>query len=79
MHLEEPRGRSRLFAALGFVLFLAVTVGCTSTKKYRLQGEIVSKSIATNEITVKHGDIPGFMPAMAMPYHVKDPAAGEAK
>ena len=27
-----------------------------------------------SEITVNHGDIPGFMPAMAMPYRVKDPA-----
>ncbi|MGB8013116.1 MAG: SCO family protein [Terriglobales bacterium] len=39
-----------------------------------MQGQIVSKNVATNEITVKHGDIPGFMPAMAMPYHVQDPA-----
>jgi len=74
MHLEEARGRSRVFGALGLVLFLAVTVGCTGTKKYPLQGEVVGKNVATNEITVKHGDIPGFMPAMAMPYHVQDPA-----
>jgi protein SCO1/2 len=39
-----------------------------------MQGEVVAKSVTTNEITVKHGDIPGFMAAMAMPYHVKDPA-----
>ncbi|MGA7754694.1 MAG: copper-binding protein, partial [Candidatus Sulfotelmatobacter sp.] len=74
MHLEEPRVRSKVLGTLGFVLFLAASVGCASTKKYPLQGEIVSKNVATNEITVKHGDIPGFMPAMAMPYHVQDPA-----
>ncbi|MEO7157072.1 MAG: SCO family protein, partial [Vicinamibacterales bacterium] len=28
----------------------------------------------TNEVLVKHEDIPGFMPAMTMPYAVKDPA-----
>jgi len=74
MHFEEPRGRSKVVGTLGLVLFLAATVGCTGTKKYPLQGEVVGKNVATNEITVKHGDIPGFMPAMAMPYHVQDPA-----
>ncbi len=35
---------------------------------------MISKDPATSEITVNHGDIPGFMSAMAMPYRVKDPA-----
>ena len=39
-----------------------------------MQGEVVAKNPATSEITVNHGDIPGFMAAMAMPYRVKDPA-----
>jgi protein SCO1/2 len=56
------------------MLLLTVSVGCNRTRKYPLQGEVVGKNIATNEITVKHGDIPGFMMAMAMPYRVKDPA-----
>jgi protein SCO1/2 len=75
MHLEKLRSLSKVIGALliGFVFVLAASVACNRTKKYPLQGEIVSTSVATNEITVKHGDIPGFMPAMAMPYHVKDP------
>jgi len=56
------------------VLLLTLSAGCNRTKKYPLQGEVVAKNAATNEITVNHGDIPGFMPAMAMPYRVKDPA-----
>lgn len=56
------------------MLLLAVSVGCNRTRKYPLQGEVVGKNIVTNEITVKHGDIPGFMPAMAMAYRVKNPA-----
>jgi len=56
------------------MLLLAVSVGCNRTRKYPLQGEVVGKNAVTSEITVKHGDIPGFMPAMAMPYRVKDPA-----
>jgi protein SCO1 len=47
--------------------------GCQSkTKHYDLKGEVLDKNPATNEITVKHGDIPGFMPAMTMSYSVKD-------
>lgn len=47
--------------------------GCQSkTKHYDLKGQVLDKNPATKEITVKHGDIPGFMPAMTMPYPVKD-------
>jgi len=62
------------FVLTSVMLLLTVSVGCNRTRKYPLQGEVVSKDPATSEITVKHGDIPGFMPAMAMPYRVKDPA-----
>lgn len=62
------------FVRTSVMLVLTVSVGCNRTKKYPLQGEVVGKNTATSEITVKHGDIPGFMPAMAMPYRVKDPA-----
>ncbi len=40
-----------------------------------MQGKVVGKSAATSELTIDHGDIPGFMSAMTMPYVVKDPAA----
>ena len=46
----------------------AVTV-----KHYRLAGMVLATSGATSEITIKHGDIPGFMPAMTMVYKVKNP------
>jgi len=56
------------------VVFLGILLsGCQSkTKHYDLKGEVLDKNPATNEITVKHGDIPGFMPAMTMSYSVKD-------
>ena len=62
------------FVRTSVMLLLTVSVGCNRTRKYPLQGEVVGKNAVTSEITVKHGDIPGFMPAMAMPYRVKDPA-----
>jgi len=47
--------------------------GCQSkTKHFDLKGQVLDKKPATNEITVKHEDIPGFMSAMTMPYSVKD-------
>lgn len=62
------------FLPLAVVLLLIASAGCNRTRKYPLQGEVVAKNAVTGEITVKHGDIPGFMSAMTMPYRVKDPA-----
>ena len=44
------------------------------TTSYQLTGQILVVKPDTNEVLVKHGDIPGFMPAMTMPYSVNDPA-----
>lgn len=41
---------------------------------YPLTGQILTVKPETREVLVKHQDIPGFMPAMTMPYTVKDPA-----
>jgi protein SCO1 len=52
-----------------------VVGGCgrtSPTKEYQLQGQILGVKAETNEVLVKHGDIPGFMPAMTMPYKVED-------
>ena len=42
------------------------------TKEYQLTGQILDMKPETSEVLVKHGDIPGFMPAMTMPYKVGD-------
>ncbi len=41
---------------------------------YELEGQILAVKPETNELLVKHEDIKGFMPAMTMPYVVKDAA-----
>ncbi|HWI17771.1 MAG TPA: SCO family protein [Vicinamibacterales bacterium] len=41
---------------------------------YELKGQILVVKPETNEVLVKHEDIKGFMPAMTMPYTVKDTA-----
>lgn len=44
------------------------------TRSYELQGQVLAVRPETSEILVKHEDIKGFMPAMTMPYKVKDAA-----
>jgi protein SCO1/2 len=50
---------------------------CTSdpdARTYQLTGQILVVKAETKEVLVKHDDIPGFMPAMTMPYTVSDAA-----
>ncbi|HTW68065.1 MAG TPA: SCO family protein [Bryobacteraceae bacterium] len=55
-------------------MLVAITGGCGGQEKhYTLQGQVLAKDEAAGKITVKHEDIPGLMPAMTMPYRVKDP------
>jgi protein SCO1/2 len=55
-----------------------LAMACRSGHKhYALRGQVMDKNSATSEITVNHEEIPGFMPAMTMPYKVKDPAVVE--
>jgi protein SCO1/2 len=71
-------GMRHLAAAL-IVLFLG---GCTrepEARTYQLQGQVLAVKPETREILIKHEDIPGFMPAMTMPYQVKDVAILEGK
>jgi protein SCO1 len=65
--------RSIIAGAMLMGILLATSCG-GHTKRYPLRGNVLAKNPATNEVTVKHEDIPGFMPAMTMPYKVKDPA-----
>lgn len=51
--------------------------GCSrapEARTYQLTGQVLAVRPETSEILVKHEDIPGFMPAMTMPYVVKDAA-----
>lgn len=64
---------------VAILLLAALTAGAGCTREpaartYQLQGQVLAVKADTNEILVKHEDIPGFMPAMTMPYVVKDAA-----
>jgi Cu/Ag efflux protein CusF len=61
---------------LPLTLLLAFfTASCRSApeKHYPVQAEVVSVDVPKSLIIVKHGDIPGLMPAMTMQYAVADP------
>ena len=42
-------------------------------RQYDLQGQVVAVDRTRQEITIKHGDIRGFMPGMTMPFRVSEP------
>jgi len=41
-------------------------------RQYQLQGQILAIEPARSEVLIRHGAITGFMPAMTMPFTVKD-------
>jgi protein SCO1 len=62
-----------LIRAVSVVAIAVTACGRTPpSKQYQLQGQILDVKPETNEVLVKHDDIPGFMPAMTMPYKVED-------
>jgi protein SCO1 len=63
-----------------FVWTISLTVlaggACGRTpeaRQYELRGQILSVDANRRQVLVDHEDIPGFMPAMTMPYQVRDP------
>lgn len=80
---SEVMLRPRPTVPLAMALFSAAAVlgGCTaeSDRTYPLRGQVLAIAAETRpdgrrEVTVRHDDIPNFMPAMTMPYFVKEPA-----
>lgn len=79
----RPRPLVRLAIALSWVLPLLGGCKAEPVRTYPLRGQILAIGVqpgpgARRDVTVKHEDIPNFMPAMTMPYYVKEPAALDA-
>ncbi|MGE3273727.1 MAG: SCO family protein [Vicinamibacterales bacterium] len=66
------RARRLLLAALAAAA-LAVACGADANR-YELNGQILAVRPDTQELLIKHQDIPGFMPGMTMPFKVRDAA-----
>src|SRR5437764_1798416 len=65
----------RVHFLLALTLALAAA-GCSKTsdeRRYTLEGQVTAIPPDRQFVTVKHGEIKGFMPAMTMAYSVKEP------
>src|SRR5437867_12655343 len=57
------------------VLLAIVAAACVKSsdqRQYTLQGQVLSVTANHQEATIKHEEITGLMPAMTMPYNVRD-------
>src|SRR5436190_12598853 len=51
---------------------IAAACGSSDRREYKLQGQILSVAANKTEASIKHEEIVGLMPAMTMPYKVRD-------
>jgi Cu/Ag efflux protein CusF len=65
---------SFLLLRLALLFVASAITACQSpqAKRYPLQAEVISVDTPRKLIVVKHGEIPGLMPAMTMSYAVLD-------
>ncbi|MGO9561264.1 MAG: SCO family protein, partial [Candidatus Korobacteraceae bacterium] len=69
--MRRPLRRRYLLACVAIALMLLARCSQQpAAKRYELQGRVVAVDAANHELTIAHGDIPGFMEAMTMPYLV---------
>src|SRR5215831_6584668 len=57
------------------LLCVALASGCSQPaprNTYALQGQVLAIDAPRKSLTLKHGEIKGLMPAMTMPYTVRD-------
>src|SRR3954452_1156570 len=64
--------------SLATALLVCACSGPSDRKEYRLQGQVLSIAADRKEANIKHEDIKGLMPAMTMPYKVRDAQQFEA-
>ena len=64
----------RAVFALAAAVLLAACGSKPNQRTFPVHGQVVAVTPDRQEATVKHGEIAGFMPAMTMPYKIKDRA-----
>jgi protein SCO1 len=76
--------RTRLLRAMLAALAVSVAAGCggqtgspdppaaAATTNYEIRGTVVAVDVGRRILEINHEAIPGFMPAMTMPYEVAD-------
>jgi protein SCO1/2 len=75
-HFTAFKCRARVTGVRTILTLLVVacagTSACSRARHYELRGQILAVDRERQEITISHDDIRGFMPAMTMPFKVKD-------
>ena len=62
---------------LSLVSLVVLAATCTRSpapRQYDLKGQVLTVSPDGRELVVRHDEVEGFMPAMTMPFRLKDPA-----
>jgi len=57
------------------LLTLFLVAACNKEQRYPIEGQVLAVDQTRQEITLRHGDIKGFMPGMTMPFKVIDTRA----
>ena len=60
--------------SLAVVVLVAACDREPPARQYELTGQILAVDAARNEVLIKHESVRNFMPAMTMPFTVKDPS-----
>jgi protein SCO1/2 len=58
--------------AVAIAVALTVSSACSKGRHYEVRGQVVAVDVVKKQLTIKHEDISGFMPAMTMPFPVRD-------
>jgi protein SCO1 len=69
----------RISLSIALLVLCALTMGMSSCRRprtgarYNFKGKVVSVEKDKQEVTISHQEIKGYMPAMVMPFKLKDP------
>src|SRR5260221_3586012 len=71
--------RTALLVIAPLPVWLAGSLACRKpaapvSQRYPVKGKVVEVALPEKQLTIEHEDIPGYMPAMTMPFPVKDEA-----
>ena len=73
--MKPQKGTKR---SLFLIVCLCFGISCgrsrANEKRYELNGKVVSVDREKSQVTISHGDVKGYMPAMTMPFNVPSEA-----
>lgn len=71
--------RARSATAVLVLCLAAAACARDAPREYELRGQVLAVDRERGELTIRHDDIKGFMPAMTMPFKVRDAALLEGR